>query len=464
MCGLSGIAGTIEQKHDPVFRDMLFLNSLRGTDSTGVGGVYRDWKNHEPTWIKTLGGGWEMLDDKKFDKFLKYYFCCLLGHNRSATAGMVSMKNAHPFMHSGPYSKCIIGMHNGTLDNMAKYDLKDDAQFATDSEAIINNIAFEGPEKTLPKLSGAWALVWYDWERHTINMIRNDKRPLSFVLSKDEKTLFWGSDLCLLGASLGCRAAPYFRQAQEVGQYFILPENVLYSWRIPERDKAFDSPIETKLEGKKSFTFQGQGNTWIDKDGNKHPFVVGKTSNAYDIKSKFVGAANANPTSTSGTSTKTYTQSTSGQKSTFKGLCGISPFQGLKDFGVHGGTTVLYDPKNDSWIQAKYDAKTQQFDPNLVTHTRFPPQYLPYSELDINGNHAFKHIGKKKKKQIFFRGWNDVLLSREQTESAFSFGCIGCGRQPHWGNTVFWCSPEHDFLCEFCSESEGQRATWKEAS
>jgi hypothetical protein len=93
----------------------------------------------------------------------------------------------------------------------------------------------------------------------------------------------------------------------------------------------------------------------------------------------------------------------------------------------------------------------------------FAPGYLPFSELDINSNHLFKHVGKKKKKVIFMRGWHDTLLSKEKMDEIFGYGCVGCGRMPVWGNPVTFLNTKQEFLCEFCTVSEPMVRSWKEA-
>lgn len=457
MCGLSGLAGTIGGEHDNVVRDMLYFNGIRGTDSTGVGGVYRDPKVAEPNIIRALGGPWELLDDKKFDKFMKFYYCCILGHNRSATVGMSTIRNAHPFMHSGEYSNLIMGMHNGTLEGCTKSDMKDDAQFSTDSEAIINNLASEGPEKTISKLMGAWALVWYDWHRHTISMIRNDKRPLGFWLSKSKKTLVFGSEISLMRAAL---SRHYFND----GEYFNLPTDVLHTWKIPKHDEEFTAPTEVALKGKVNFTNMGPSNKTYH----------GMSQVAQEIRSKFQaparqssGTSSKNPIKTSGT-TSTGSQTTNilttgdKQKSVCVGIYPHSPFKGHKDYGEHEGVHIFFDPISYQWREAIWDNKLSIF--NHQKSSAIPPKYLPYSMLNVNGNHAFKHVGKKKKKQIFFRGWNETLLSREQLEYYFGIGCLSCGRSPAWGNYVHWLNKNHDFLCEHCGDTPPLRDQWKESA
>src|SRR6056297_646133 len=127
MCGLVGMFGNIQGK--PLyksFRDMLFMDAVRGKDSTGIALVNSDW---EPFVLKAVGTPNRLIQSpqemKKHAKFLDQTGLpaaeshrVLLGHNRAATLGEVDWKNAHPFDFPE-----LIGAHNGTLRD--GYDLFD---------------------------------------------------------------------------------------------------------------------------------------------------------------------------------------------------------------------------------------------------------------------------------------------------------------------------------------------------
>ena len=39
MCGLTGVAGKIGKSEEDIFRDLLVVDALRGTDSTGIAAI-----------------------------------------------------------------------------------------------------------------------------------------------------------------------------------------------------------------------------------------------------------------------------------------------------------------------------------------------------------------------------------------------------------------------------------------
>lgn len=105
-------------------------------------------------------------------------------HCRAATVGNVEKKNAHPFAVDH-----VIGMHNGSITT----DFTNKKQFDTDSEALYHNIATMGVDAAIKDLpfSAAYALVWLDRKKNTLNFLRNAQRPL-FVVHQGI-TLYWSS-------------------------------------------------------------------------------------------------------------------------------------------------------------------------------------------------------------------------------------------------------------------------------
>ena len=115
----------------------------------------------------------------------------LIGHNRWATTGAINAKNAHPFNFKG-----LVGCHNGTLVDQTLLD--NHKNFEVDSENLFDSINNEGVRETIRKTHGAYALTWYDKKEDSINFLRNSQRPLCYVFSLDQKTIFWASEEWML--------------------------------------------------------------------------------------------------------------------------------------------------------------------------------------------------------------------------------------------------------------------------
>jgi hypothetical protein len=179
MCGIVGLIARkqcgFRDSDLTLFEGMLLLDQLRGEDSTGVFGVDRQ---------RRVGG-------IKVASHPNHLFACedwasfrsksvqsgriLIGHNRKATQGSITSKNAHPF-----HENNIVLVHNGTLQGH-----KDLADTDVDSHAICHAFNEQGAENVIPTLKGAFALVWWDIEKNRLFAVRNDERPLNIVITDD---------------------------------------------------------------------------------------------------------------------------------------------------------------------------------------------------------------------------------------------------------------------------------------
>lgn len=175
MCGLVGL---ISKKKDlpfyarDVFTSMLIFDSIRGPDSTGVIGLTT---KNEIDMVKGNADGYVFTKCAQYTRFRENIwskYSAVFGHNRKATIGTVNSHNAHPFR-----EKHITLMHNGTLRN-AK-DLNSEVE--VDSHAITHALAEHDAEAALAMLNGAFALIWHDAEKKTINLARNSERPLALI-------------------------------------------------------------------------------------------------------------------------------------------------------------------------------------------------------------------------------------------------------------------------------------------
>lgn len=239
MCGLVGVAGDIDAKIIKMFNDMMIFNTTRGRDSTGVASVARG-SNAFDLFKMTVHAS-VLQEFKGYDRVVTPGRKALIGHARSATVGTVSVGNAHPF----EFDK-IIGAHNGTIPYHAKSDLPRHNEFGTDSEALFNSINDRGVSETIGSLTGgAYALTWFDAENNTMNLLRNDERPLVFGVINDGKTLVWASEPYFI------RAACMRHNIEHEKNLFVLPVDRHYRWVIPNDSRSkIENPIVRVVERK----------------------------------------------------------------------------------------------------------------------------------------------------------------------------------------------------------------------
>lgn len=242
MCGIVGMAGNLNYAHTNMLHDMLLLDTVRGQDSTGLftkGFV----ANAKPKLVKAVGLPDALLwedEDYMFSQTTGKVNVCLkvaIGHNRAATVGKITKETAHPFWFGN-----IIGVHNGTLTSWEKEFAVEGQEFLTDSQAIIFNIHKNGIDDVWSKLRGAAALVWWNEEDETINMIRNAQRPLYFAQGKDDKSIYWASEPWIMTVAASRNRVDLMKDVDKDGKETSvtkmtkIEENTLYTFKITGND------------------------------------------------------------------------------------------------------------------------------------------------------------------------------------------------------------------------------------
>jgi len=178
MCGLAMISDSfISDNETEFFRDLMVLTSLRGLDSSGVATVFKPGYNSKVSplirTVKTLGNVYNLVLSSAYSRMVRLPSernrFAMFGHCRQATKGHKTVDNAHPFT-----CNHITGVHNGTITGGLTIP-----EGETDSQAIFERIAEKGVEG-LEGIQGAYALIWYNSEEHTINVLRNNDRPLFY--------------------------------------------------------------------------------------------------------------------------------------------------------------------------------------------------------------------------------------------------------------------------------------------
>lgn len=196
MCGLFGMAGVGVNSDDlDVINDLMIVSALRGTDATGLaaGATYGKAKcfkiKGDPYYWR-----WDAVE-KGFEKSLfnisNSYF---LGHCRKRTTGATDVNGAQPFT-----GDKVIGTHNGMLS----WDFD---KFHTDSAKLIAliNANTDDFQSVIDQTNAndAIALVWFNSKTGTLNLYKNNKRPLFFAFNEKRSVLYWASELEMLTLAL----------------------------------------------------------------------------------------------------------------------------------------------------------------------------------------------------------------------------------------------------------------------
>lgn len=249
MCGIVGIIGNLTTKHTDVFRDLQLFNTVRGMDSTGMIKVksgYKDGKTKPEVVIdKQIGLPdylWLKNESKAFcyDGTVKAVPRALIGHNRAATVGAINRDNAHPFTF-----ETIHGVHNGSLRHY--YDLEGYGKHQTDSQCIFDTIEKRGIDHTWNNFWGAAALVWYNEEDQTVNIIRNKERPLWYATSEDEDVLYFASEYKMI--DLATHRNKFKLKKDKRGfTFFPFEEDTFYKFKISVNN--YELVEERKLKKK----------------------------------------------------------------------------------------------------------------------------------------------------------------------------------------------------------------------
>lgn len=256
MCGHVGIAGNLELKDEKTFQKMLVLDTFRGPDSTGFASIRN---NGDVKIAKIASHPFDLFDTKKFnDAFNAFSSTVLLGHNRLATKGKVNHNNAHPFEYGH-----IIGAHNGTLHHSSwqALDKLNGEPTDVDSQAIFLAISKFGIEETIKHMEGAWALVWIDMEKKTLNFLRNKERTFWYGYTEDWKKLFWASEWPMIRAACDLSDKDYKMAALDAKghQYFMTTEDWWYRWNLDDLKFGYKDqpkPLVRELKGKEPVQVQ----------------------------------------------------------------------------------------------------------------------------------------------------------------------------------------------------------------
>lgn len=225
MCGIVGFVSKhtngFSTPEKDMFTRMLFLDTLRGWDSTGVMGIT---KNGSVQIHKGAIPGSSFIWTKEYgslaDEMLRTG-TMLVGHNRAATRGEISDANAHPFY----VDDKIVLVQNGTW----RGDFKHIKDVAVDSHAIAHLLAeTDDIQEAINKINAAFALAWYNTATNSLNLIRNSERPL-YVAKFDHRGLMFASEIETILYALSKE-----KNTKLVKEPYLLPEYQLLSVHIED--------------------------------------------------------------------------------------------------------------------------------------------------------------------------------------------------------------------------------------
>lgn len=246
MCGLVGVLakgtnGLLTEQCD-AFDTLLFLDSLRGEDSTGV---FMVTNRGEVSLAKEGSHAAIYRNAPEYEKLLRQAWregACLIGHNRKATRGVINDENAHPFV----VEDRIVLVHNGGI----KGDHKKFADVEVDSHAIAHNLhKHDGDaQKAIGEIDAAYALIWYDFKKGTLNFLRNNERPLWFM--ETDNAYLWCSEYEMLDFAasrhkLKVKELPTMLAADTLLTYTL--NNGSYPmWKLSHQKLDFSKKVEVK--------------------------------------------------------------------------------------------------------------------------------------------------------------------------------------------------------------------------
>ena len=256
MCGLVGVVSKysngLSSNQRDAFNSLLFVDCLRGMDSTGVFSVLN---NSEVLGAKEAVDSLRFLRTKEHNELMSRAVgqgAAVIGHNRKATRGTVNDANAHPFV----VDNNIVLVHNGTMWG----DHKQHADVDVDSHAIAHLIhEKQDIEKALSSFRGAYALIWYDFAKRELNMVRNDERPLHWMETEDG--WYWASEDSML-AFVADRHGLKIK-----GQIHPLPEDLLQTFTL--KDKQWSTTHRALKITEPTYNYGGNSNVGNVGDGTR---------------------------------------------------------------------------------------------------------------------------------------------------------------------------------------------------
>lgn len=231
MCGLVGVMNhNMSLSYYQKFKDLMTVAQIRGDDGSGIMSVPKGEYNKDISHVNVRRSTWSsghLVTLKEFDEVVKGDRSILAGHARQPTRGASTIDNVHPHR-----SENIVLMHNGTMSHVGGTQVP---AGQSDSKAIAKYLVDHSPQEFVQTSYGAYALVWVDLTKQTLNFLRNGERTLWFAsdhYSSNENSateaLWWASEAGFMSLVL----SRYVGYSKDRIKYFPLPKDEHWSFPL----------------------------------------------------------------------------------------------------------------------------------------------------------------------------------------------------------------------------------------
>jgi len=459
MCGLIGyiappaVVGT--DLRAKFFKQGLIVDTLRGDDSTGIFTV--PWDNAAPKavpyefdtayYYKRLGDGYSMVSCDGYQTNIvpeligaKY----VVGHNRAATKGAVTVDNAHPFQ-EGP----ITLVHNGTLLTThtlpkSQYDLN----VTVDSHAICHNLAIAGVEvaevkNVIESIDGAFALIWHDARDDSLNIVRNSERTL-FLCEDKQGGIYFSSELAMLHLLITRLKIPLTSDG-----YRDLSAGTFLKFRGNKLVHTSKMEVEYSAIDYYNTTWRSYGGYVPKKPSVKsektgeynHVLIDGRMQEVPDWCQDRLLDLDMTPADRL---QFTYEMDQVNERHVVHGMIG-----GLGYKAVLTGTS-LHMPKSAAPITVRPVAVNKVGDNDYIVLVRVYAllwsEDMYYQELNYDTKPPFEEA-----EDNVVIGYNGKVLSKAEWELSTSYGCCCCAKVPTEMHAALDWYDHDTFICEECS-------------
>lgn len=260
MCGIVGFITDPNQYKSfnlqQFITTALEVGTVRGEHASGI--FYLAQDGISPGWLKHNVPGYSFVNSDSYEKIVNHIknSRAAVGHNRYATRGSNTVSNAHPFQEGR-----ITLVHNGTISSHGECgtDAAKVPKVDVDSHAITHSLNTHSVENVIKNLRGGFVLVWHDSEDNSINIIRNDVRPIHMAQVEGERTIVFASEAGML-----CWVAE--RCNLRLGQVYLPKPGVLFKF-LPNQTL---KPVVRQLELAPAYEASDDYSYWFGLPSNNY--------------------------------------------------------------------------------------------------------------------------------------------------------------------------------------------------